>query len=177
MNYGFGNIFEIGKLNKEGIFNIEMIIKFSNDFEEEKKRFGNLGFNEYIYCTTVFSNDKKSPFYSISPFLNKDNKIIGTAYKINNTSKIKDFSDYAYNKIFIKMLHFVYYLKKNQLKLNNKHLILDNSKQKIITKNYYIINENYINDLKQSYKYENILKCLEKNNNSLASTIFNKIKI
>ena len=38
MNYGNENIFEIGKLNEEGIFNIEMIIKSTNGFEEEKKR-------------------------------------------------------------------------------------------------------------------------------------------
>ena len=112
MNYEFENIFEIGKLNEEGIFNIEMIIKFTNGFEEEKKRLETLGINNYIRCSSIFSNNKNSPFYSVSPFFNKDNKIIGNAYKINNQNKIKDFSDYVYNKIFIKMLHFIYYLKK-----------------------------------------------------------------
>ena len=175
MNYTFENIFEIGKLNKEGIFNIEIIIKFTNGLEEEKKRFEKLRFNDYIYCTTVFSNDKNSPFYSISPFLNKDNKIIGNAYKIDNPAKIKDFSDYAYNKIFIKMLHFIYYLKKNKPILNNKNLILDNSKQRIVTNKYYLINEKCINDLKQSYDYDNTLKALE--NNKLTNTIFNNFKI
>ena len=99
-------------------------------------------------------------------------------YKVVNPAKINDFSDYKYNENFIKMLHFIYYLKKNQLKLNNKHLILDNSKQRIITNKYYLINEKYINYLKQSYKYENIFKALENNNNkSLASSTFNGIKI
>jgi hypothetical protein len=49
--YEFETIFEIGKLNKEGIFNIEIIIKFTNDFEEEKKRLEKLGINKYINCS------------------------------------------------------------------------------------------------------------------------------
>ena len=132
MNYEFENIFEIGKLNEEGIFNIEMIIKFKNDFEEVIKRLEAIGLNNFMKCSLLFSNVKNFPFYYISPFFNKDNKIIGNAYRINNPFKIKDYSDYEYNKMFIKMLHFIHYIKNNKIKSNNKNLILDNSKQRRI---------------------------------------------
>ena len=169
------NIFEIGKLNKEGIFNIDMIIKFTNNFEEEKKRLEKSGLNNYIKNSTVFHNDNNSPFYSISPFFNKDNKIIGNAYKINNSSKIKDFSDYTYNKIFIKMLYFIHYLKKHALRTNNKELILNNSNGSIIKDKYFLINEKFIHDFKKFYNYNKVLEDVE--NNCLTNSILNTMRI
>jgi len=143
------NIILIGEMNKENdIYNIKYILEFNsrNIYNNEIKLIAN-NVDNYIINTFVF-NDKNINDY-ISPILSK-NEFIGYCYKyIPNIDYSKCINYYYYlnEKKFIKSL-FIYYNYQRRTKLLNTNNVCS-------TKELYLINKKYIEEIKKDcYFYE-----------------------
>ena len=146
----------IGNLNKNKFsYNIDLILDFQhkNDFNHELKALINIGFDKYCILRLLFNEGIKKD--CIFPIFSND-KIIGYAYLYNSTIKdyskfnLIDYNSYLKNGVLNNIISLYLYYK--QLKsINNKSF-----KQK-----YYLINEEFINNIKIEYEYKAVYDQLE----------------
>ena len=136
---------------------MEYILDFNSytDYIKEKKNLINCHIDNYINNKTVFLNKKSDV---ISPIFSK-NDVIGYCYKyitsLNYKSYINHYDYISKESLNISInLYFNYQKIKEKLKSRQKSLI----KEKI-----YLINKDYINDLKDECNFNIINELLEKN--------------
>ena len=138
------HIIEVGQLNSDAIFQINLIIDIYRNYEEEKFRIIEKG-SKYIKTYFVFAKDQING--KISPYFDDNKKLKGYGYLLHNNKfdkkKIVDYSDYNINNYLIKVI----YLFTNFLKFDNK------LEEKDVDK-YYLVNENWINTFKEKCNYE-----------------------
>ena len=146
----------IGNLKKNTFsYNIDLILDFQhkNDFNQELKVLINIGFDKYCIQRLLFNEGIKKDF--IFPIFSND-KIIGYAYLYNSTikdySKFKliEYNSYLKNGVLNNIISLYLYYKQLK-KINNKSF-----KQK-----YYLINEEFINNIKIEYEYKAVYDQLE----------------
>ena len=146
----------VGNLNKKKIsYNIDLILDFQhkNEFNHELNILIKIGFDKYCILKLLFNEGIKKDY--IFPIFSND-KIIGYAYLYN--SKIKDYSNF-------KLIDYNSYLKNRVLNnIISLYLYYKQLKQinnKSFKKNYYLINEEFINNIKIEYEYKTVYDQLE----------------
>ena len=146
----------IGNLNKKKIsYNIDLILDFQHkdDFNHELNILIKIGFDKYCILKLLFNEGIKKDY--IFPIFSND-KIIGYAYLYN--SKIKDYSNF-------KLIDYNSYLKNRVLNnIISLYLYYKQLKQinnKSFKKKYYLINEEFINNIKIEYEYKTVYDQLE----------------
>ena len=159
-NSNFKNIIEIGKLN-EDTFQIEYIIDIYNNYEEEEKKLINEGFRKYYQSYFVFpsagNNNNNNKYANTSPLFDNNFNIKGYGYKLSKNpfykEKKEDFSDFNINNNLIRIIYVIIYFKyyKNFIEREDENF------------KYYLINENWINDFKKIYNYEETKKKIANN--------------
>ena len=113
----YKNLIEIGKLDSDGAFKIELIIDIFNNYEKEEKKLFDLGYNMYYSSFFVFTNEDGKG--NISPLFDESKKLKGYGYKINQKSLNNynnNFSDYDINNILIKIIYLIIYFKRYKTK-------------------------------------------------------------
>ena len=140
---------------KQNYYDIKYIFDFK-DKNQELENIKKLGVEEYIKNYAVFSdiNDKDyiSPIYSSS-------KIIGYCYKYNPSIDYNicfNYNDYLDNVKFyiISELYFNYYKLLKQMKETSNYYYEEK---------YYLINKDYLSEIKKDFHYEEIKKIFDKN--------------
>ena len=152
------NALEIGNLNENYIFVPYLFFDYLSKFilENNLKLMINNGYKQYNDSFLLFSNDYISPIFDIN------SEIEGYAYKFDIS--ISDYRDYHISnqlKAFIKL-----YLNPFQLKYKLK-------KGRILSENYYIINQKFIKKYKDFYNDSALENELKKN--IIISQIINTI--
>ena len=156
-NKSQNTIFIIKKNNENNTNEMEYILDFNSytDYIKEKKNLINCHIDNYINNKTFFLNKKSDV---ISPIFSK-NDVIGYCYKyitsLNYKSYINHYDYISKESLNISInLYFNYQKIKEKIKSRQKSLI----KEKI-----YLINKDYINDLKDECNFNIINELLEKN--------------
>ena len=149
-------------LNNENIFKLEYILNFFEDFQldiELNDIFTDN--NKYINNRLIFNDENENS----SPIFNElDDTIIGHGYKFNdNNFNCNNNIDFNINDDIIKMLNlfnYYYFLNSNITNNNNKN-------DELSPDEYYLINEGWINDIKDSYNFKMINEILNSNHNAI----------
>jgi len=146
----------IGNLNKKKYsYNIYLILDFQNknDFYDELNDLIKIGFDKYYIRKLLFNEGIKKDY--ISPIFSKD-KIKGYAYIYN--SAIKDYNEFN-------LIDYKSYIRNGALKkiisLYSYYKQLKSKNYKSFKKVYYLINEEFINNIKIEYEYKTIYDQLE----------------
>ena len=144
----FGNI-----NNNEYSFNIKYIFEFEhrNILKNELKYLINNGINEYIKNKTLFNDKNESDI--ISPIFDDDNEI-GNCYKYYSNKQYlnyNNFYDYK-NSYLLKAIELYFYYHKFSRKI---------MEAKSDEKEYFLININFMSEIKDNYKYKEIKEILD----------------
>ena len=133
-------------VNNINSYNIKYIFELGNkDKEEEFKEIYSKGIEEYLKQKTIFNENKKND--CISPIFSGNN-IIGNCYKYTcDYTNCINYSDYLSNDILIKILKLYFFYNKLVEKINQKN----NSEE-----NYYLVNKDFMNKIKNDYNYNEI---------------------
>ena len=161
-NSKYKNIIEVGELNKEGIFKNKLIIDIYNNYEEEENRIIKKE-EKYIESFFVFVKEQNDLLGCLSPLFDDNKKLKGYGYLMQknafNSNNQVDFSDYNINNYLIKIIYLLAYFKN-----------YENYLKKDTFKQYYLINENWIDKFKEKYYYGKVKQHIE--NNQSANKIF-----
>ena len=135
--------------------NIKYILDFySYDvYKKEKNILLNYNFDNYIKDKTVFIYDKISPIFS-------KNDVIGYCYKYTSDidySSIINYYDYLSEENFINSINLYF----NYQRIYNKLYLKD---KKLSIEKYYLINKDYLKEIKNVYNFNIINKILIENN-------------
>ena len=138
--------------NNTNSYNIKYIFEYNKNKEEEFNEICSKGIEEYMKQKTIFNenniNDCISPIFS-------GNNIIGNCYKYAyDYTNCINYSDYLSNENLQKVLKLYFYYNKLFEKINQKN----NSEE-----NYYLVNKDFINKIKNDYSYNEIKKLLKDN--------------
>jgi ubiquitin C-terminal hydrolase len=127
------NLIEIGELNDKNIFqpNIILDIYNKNDYNISINLLLSNGYNQYMKYYLLFSDDY------ISPIFNKENNIIGQAYRYSKS--FNDYSDFIHKEKYLKFMIQLYF---SNYKLNS----LFNHKG-IKSEKFFMLNEKYLQGL------------------------------
>ena len=144
----FGNI-----NNKENLFNIKFIFDFehSNILNNELNYLMKNEIKEYIKNKTLFNEKNESD--TISPIFDNDNEI-GYCYKYYSNIQYlnyNNFYDYKNSNLLKAIKIYIYYRK-----FSNKIKELKSDE-----KEYYLINNNVMSEIKINYKYKQIKEELD----------------
>ena len=157
-NIAHKHIIEVGKLDKNGVFQIDLIIDVYNNYEEEQLKII-YSKGDYVKTYFVFGGDKKDKYASVSPYFDNNRKLKGYGYLLNqnvfNKNKVEDFSDCHINKYLVKMIYLLIFFMNTKTIFENK-----------IFKKYYLINENWINKFKEKINYDKTKEAIKKNENA-----------
>ena len=151
------NIILIGNINNENnLYEIKYILDYdSNYLNEEKKILLKTNIDNYIQNNMIFDKKRKNDY--ISPIFS-DNIFIGYCYKY--------ISNFDYNSCmnYYNLLTYERILNPVNIYLNYKKLqkIVENKLPK--REKYYLINNNFIKDLKKNNDFRKIFELMEKNN-------------
>ena len=148
-------IIELGSLDNQHIFKIEILIEISKNYQTIINIIKTKKFREFYLTSFLFHNN-------FSPVFDEEKEIIGYAYKINEGQN--NFSNYHYNQILMKIIYLILFFK--YPKYNNANV---NSKNY-----YYLINENWIKNFKRKYMYERTKIEIEHIHNKNIQSIINK---
>ena len=148
---------EICYLNNQNYFIIESFFDYYENslLKESIHCFIDEGFEYYCTSSLLFNGQQDLA----SPIFSKNLEIIGYAYKYNN---IKEYKDYLINNNLINLV---------SLYLYNQYLRALISQKELKFTNYYLINEDWLNQYKIFFNYTNLNKNLE--NNSFVKNIVN----
>ena len=142
-------IFIIDSINEDYEYNIEYILDL-NKF----KNFNFINDLKYLDYDNYINDDEEIDY--ISPIFLEDN-IIGKCYKYKSELKdyknIRDYTDYFQSKTLINIISLYSNYEKINLKLKLKN---NNQLEK-----YYLINHEFINDIKNKYEYKLIYDSLQ----------------
>ena len=154
--------------NNTNYYNIKYIFEYNNHIEYEFNEIFSKGIEEYMKEKTIFNenirNDCISPIFS-------GNNIIGNCYKyIGDYANCINYSDLLSNDIFKKALKLYFFYNKLFEKINKK----SNPEE-----NYYLVNKDFMNQIKKDYNYneiKNLLKDSRINEENKDKTILKIIK-
>ena len=164
------SVLEVCKIKSNYEFEIDLILNYedSQKREEAIDYIMNNGYKDYINLL-LFNEDH------LSPIFDKNQKIIGNAYKYDKS--INDYSIYNINleirKLFLLYMHY----KQLNNKLSNNYsnyINNDNIDVNNLFDEYYIINKDWILEYKKYYNFDQISS--ELNKIPLSQQIFNNIK-
>ena len=152
---------EVGHINEQNEFIIELFLDFfSNNFLNTNIfSLIDKGYEEYCKCSLIMNENDY-----VSPIFKPNFQIEGYAYKYNNNNSI-EYRNYIINKYLILLVKF--YLYNEQLK---KFIF-----SKVEFKNYYLINEDWLNKYKSYFNYDYLKN--EFKNNQVLQNIINNLKI
>ena len=138
-------IIEIGCLNDKNLFQPIMFFnhKSSSELDLNIQLLLSTGFDDYQKYYLMFNEDY------ISPIFEQNNNRIGQAFRYEES--INDYSKYIYREENMKLLMQIYF---SNYKLKTKFI------KEIEKDSYYIINENYLNEIGSYSLIENELKKL-----------------
>jgi hypothetical protein len=135
--------------NNTKAYNIKYIFEYNKYYEDEFKEIYSKGIEEYLEQKTIFIKNKKNDF--ISPIFSGNN-IIGNCYKYAcDYTNCINFSDYLSNDILRNALELYFFYNKLFKKINQ-----NNSEE-----NYYLVNKEFMNNIKKDYNYNEIKKLLK----------------
>ena len=151
-------IFILNKNNKNNLDEIEYILDYNTYtiYTKEKKYIINCKINNYINNKTVFTNNKTD---LISPLFSK-NEVIGYCYKYTSSLNYKSYKNY-YDYFSNESLNISTNLYFNYQKIKEQ---LNSKRRSLLREKIYLINKDYINDLKDECSFNIINELLEKNN-------------
>ena len=139
-------------LNYENIFKLEFIFDYKDKYnlDDELEQIYK-DFNNYINNNLIFNDEFEND--CISPIFNKYDSIIGYGYKYNDYLLKNNFlENYDIKKEHINMIQLFSYYNFINNKINQKaDLKLENS-------DYFLVNSQWIDYIKNIYNYEEICK-------------------
>ena len=139
---------EIGYLNNQNYFIIESFLDYYENtlLKESLHSIIDDGFEQYCKSSLLLKDEKDIT----SPIFSKKLEIIGYAYKNNNN--VREYKDYLISNNLIILVKFYLY------SYHLKRLI---SQKELKFSNYYLINEDWLNQYKIFFNYSNLKKNLE----------------
>jgi hypothetical protein len=155
------NIVEIGVLDEQNCFKIEILIDSLTDQKSIIKNINSYSFDNFCLASFVFTNDEKNKFSKVSPYLDKNN-FSGYAYRINEKTINQNVLDFYYSPILLNNIYLIRYFKFPKYKQKNEK-----------SGYYYLISESWMLNYKKNYKYEETIEKIEKCNNPFLLTIIN----
>ena len=153
------NIILIGKMNDEDdLYKIEYILEYISYsiYLNEKKLIAN-NVNNYIKSKFVFNDRNKKDF--ISPLFSQ-NEFIGYCYKYKTNidySNCINYYCYLDDKKLATSLYIYYNYQRREKMLNNNNTNNTN----IVTKNLYLINKKYIEEIKKECYFNKMKKLFD----------------
>ena len=153
----------IGNLdNKNNIYNIKYILDFNSKdaFENEKYIISSNSLESYIKTSMVYNNRRNNDY--VSPIFNEKNIIVGNCYLYKENL---DYSSYTnYSKILSENKSNTMIMNSINIYLNTQRIIKKMKTKNAKTRKYYLINKNFINQIKIDNDYNIILDIIEANN-------------
>jgi len=136
--------------NNTNSYNIKYIFEYNEHIGEEFNEIYSKGIEEYMKQKIIFNEN--NIYDCISPIFSGNN-IIGNCYKYAyDYTNCINYSDYLSNENLKKVLKLYSFYNKLFEKLNQKN----NSEE-----NYYLVNKDFMNSIKENYNYNIIEKLLK----------------
>ena len=149
----------LGNINKDNYtFNVQYILEFNSieSFNDEKNIILGSNIDMYIKNKMIFDKNKNDDL--ISPILSK-NKLIGYCYIYKSNVDYNNCMNY-YDLLSNKKINNSKYIYFNYQRINEK---LKLNKIKVENEKYYLINKEFITDLKINNEFKRIYEIMESN--------------
>ena len=157
MEYKFKTIIELGSINNDDcLYKVEIIINLNKE-EQIIDKIKAISYYEF-YSILNLPNMNEA---NTAPFYNEQKEIIGEVYKLQSNKEY--YSNECYNQLLRKIIYLIFYFEKFKYSIiTNTKLDIEQNLKKGKIDRFYLINENYIKNIKENYQWENIKKNINK---------------